>query len=117
MPLAKRKGWLRLGIALSLTWIVGALIYSAIDYYLINSTESGWETEGRSERGLPAESTRTSFLTRCGYEEKQALTTCSPRYSNVALLALVPLLGGWVFVTAAVFVFLWVREGFRADET
>ncbi len=115
MPLAKRKGWTRLGTVLSLAWLLGTLIYATVEFQTVqvNLTESinspkpndpfaalGFEITGQQ-----------TFLTNCNVKEKRV--SCSPRISRIALLATVPVVIAWILVVA----FIWVRAGFRAHET
>jgi hypothetical protein len=116
MMQASTKGWIRLGIVLSVAWLILALAYAGFDYYRVNSKEAGWETVGRSS-APPAEIKPASFLTECGFEGKKNLTTCSTRYVNLALLVLGPIASGWLIVFLIVYAALWVRAGFRGKET
>jgi hypothetical protein len=115
MTWTSKKGWVRLGIVLSVTWLILMLAYAAYDYYHVNSREAGWETVGRSS-ALPVETRQTSLLTECGYEGKKILTTCSTRYVNLALLVLVPIASGWLIVYLIVYAVRWVLAGFSGKE-
>lgn len=105
-----------MGVVLSIAWLFVALAYSAFDYCRVNSKESGWETSGGSGT-LPFETIPASLFTeRKGYGGKGILTTCSPRYVNVALLAFGPIALGWLLVLCVVYAVLWIRAGFRDKE-
>lgn len=117
MTLAKRKGWIRLGVVLSVVWMVGVAIYAALDFSSVRAdlltsvrtsdpslAKSGWEVVGQE-----------SFLTTCDAKDKQVL--CSPRIFNVLGLALVPVAASWLVAFLLVYAALWVRAGFRGDET
>ena len=117
MTQKSKKGWIRLGIVLSTAWLVVTLAYATLDFWRVNSKESGWETVGGSS-ALPFETIPASLFTECrGYGGKGVLTTCSPRYLNVALLVFGPIALGWLLVLAVVYAVLWVRAGFRDKET
>jgi len=90
MKLTKRKGWIRLGIVLSVVWMVGVVIYAAFDFSSVRAdlstsvrtsdasfAKGGWEVVGQE-----------SFLTTCDAKDKQVL--CSPRVFNLLGLAPVP---------------------------
>lgn len=119
MALTQRKGWIRLGVVLSVAWIVGVLIYAVLEHYSvrgdlttsINLPEpssppvvSHWEIVGQQ-----------SFLTDCDVKQKQV--SCSPRFTNLALLSLLPIISCWLIAVLVVYAVRWVRAGFRSDET
>ena len=118
MALAQRKGWIRLGIVFSVAWIVGVLIYAVSNHYTVradiveqvNSPEYS-QTPSVVTRWVD----RQTFLTDCDVKEK--LVSCSPQFSNVALLILLPVVGFWLTGVLIVYTFLWVRAGFRGDKT
>jgi len=117
MALAKRTGWIRLGIVLSLVWLLGVLVYAGIEYRtvetdLTKSVQSpnpalktgGWEVIGQQ-----------TLVTNCGVKNKQV--SCSPRLANLALLAFAPITVAWFVVLLIVRAVVWVRAGFKSDET
>jgi len=115
MPLSRRNGWLRLGIVLSALWLLGVAIYASWEYQSMQSSlahsalpselpPSEWEVVGQQ-----------SFLTDCKLVQGQA--SCASRVANLASLALLPILAIWPMVLLLVCAFLWVRTGFRRDET
>lgn len=113
-------GWIRLGIVLSCVWLVAVLTYTTFDFYRINSKEAGWENVPKI--GAPSvvpvkDIRRLSLLTECGHDGKQPMTTCAPRYANLALLILGPIAAGWLVVLLIVYAVLWIRAGFRGKET
>lgn len=117
MTQRSRKGWIRLGIVLSIGWLVVALAYATLDFSRVSAKEAGWETVGNSN-ALPFETVPISLFTEChGYGGGGVPTTCSPRYLNVALLVLVPVALGWALVLAVVYATLWIRAGFRDKNT
>lgn len=115
MTQVSTKGWIRLGIVVSVTWLILVFSYAVFDYFRVNSMESGWQQPERSGP-LPVETRPISLLTECGYEGKETLTTCSPRYLNLMLLVLGPIALGWLPVLL-VYGVLWVRAGFRDKES
>lgn len=116
MARSKRNGWVRLGVVLSLAWLLGVLVYAGVEYHytledLTSSVQSpdpalkpgGWEVIGQE-----------SLVINCGVREKQV--SCSLRLGNLALLIFGPIAAAWLVVLAFVYAAMWVRAGFR-DET
>ncbi len=117
MALARRKGWIRLGIVFSLAWFLGVLVFAGVEYHtvqtdLTNSLQStnpslkaeGWEVIGQQ-----------TVVTNCGVREKQVY--CSPRFANLALLAFGPITLAWILVLVGVYAIAWIHAGFKGDET
>jgi len=113
----RRKGWIRLGIICSIAWLIGVLVFAGIEYHTVQAdltlsvqfvdpllTAGKWEVVGKQ-----------TFITNCGVNEKQV--SCSPRFANLALLAIGPVALGWVLVVLIVYAVIWVHAGFRGDET
>lgn len=111
------RGWIRLGLALSFLWLVVSVTYATFDFWRVSSAESGWETAGGHSNTLPL-TIPISLFTECrGYGGNVVVTTCSPRYLNIAFLMFGPIALGWPLILACVNVALWVREGFQRDNT
>lgn len=108
VSLTKRKGWIRLGIVLSLAWFLGILIFAVLDFqtvqtHLTTSVKSGNPfVEGISEQ---------TFFTNCNVKEKQV--SCIPRSGSIALLSVVPVAIAWILIVTAVYAVLWIHAGFR----
>lgn len=118
MALAQRRGWIRLGVVLSIAWVVGVFAYAISDHYALRADAIA--TVDAPEPATPPVVTRwdivgqQSFLTECDIKYK--LVTCSPRVLNLALLTFLPIVGGWLIVVLIVYAVLWIRAGFRSDE-
>jgi len=117
MTLAKRRGWIRLGVALSIAWLLGVALYAAFDFASVRDdlltsvrtsdpalAKGGWEVVGQE-----------TFLTTCDSKEKQV--SCSPRVLHLLGLAFLPVALSWIVTLLLVYAVLWIRAGFRGDET
>ncbi|SRR5581483_5158962 len=118
MAINKRKGWIRLGVVLSLVWVLGVLIYAGIEYHTVrtnltntvqsptNSSIDGdrWEIVGQK-----------TFAISCAVKNKQI--SCAPRFKNLVLLAIAPVIVAWVLVILITCAATWVRTGFDSDAT
>lgn len=116
MSNTNRVGWLRLGIVLSVAWLIGVSIYAVWEYRSVQDSlnasvllpelnsqfPQGWQLYGQQ-----------TFLTDCKIENMRVF--CSPRVVNLFTLALLPVLLVWILIILLVRVFLWVRSGFRGS--
>ena len=113
MPIAKRKGRIRLGIVLSLAWGIGVLLFAAFEFQSVRTdfvasvnspnpadVAAGWRTTGQQ-----------TLFTRCEVSDKQV--SCSPRLGILALLIVVSIGIAWLLIIAVAYAILRVREGFR----
>lgn len=117
MSLFKNTGWVRLGIVLSVVWLLMVIAYAAYDYHSVNSKEGGWETiHTPGEIAYPKTTFKTN-LTQCANSGNPPITSCSPRIENIALIIFVPIGIGWLLVVTLVFAVTWVRDGFRRNKT
>lgn len=118
------KGWLRLGVVLSLVWLLSVCTYVGFDYWRINSVEAGWEHVGRVN--VPSGAERNpfdqfdepapkSFFVICGAEAATQTTTCSLRINNFLFVAVGPIFAVWLVAVLGGLAVLWVRAGFRGD--
>lgn len=108
MLLAKRKGWIRLGVVLSLAWFLGVLIYAAFDFQTVQTNLTTSVNSGNPFRNYAGQNT---LLTNCDVKEKQV--SCSPRFGSIALLSAAPVVITWILLAAVVYAALWIRAGFR----
>jgi hypothetical protein len=112
------RGWLRVGIVLSLAWLLAVGVYSSFDFWRIHSAEAGWENVP-SAPGNPFdqfdEPSPKSLLVACGPHRPNLAVACSLRTTNLLLLALVPILVAWVIAALTYASVHWIREGFRGD--
>lgn len=118
-----RAGWIRLGVVLSILWLIGCAGYLLADYRRTfhETAASAWDTSARSEWQVRGQEGRyfdctlsESLVTNAQtIADVEAQTTCSPVIGNVvALVISIPLLL-WGAIPLLVVSFLWVRAGFR----
>jgi hypothetical protein len=110
------SGWQRIGVIISIIWVVGAPIYMdsaaqkaaledfSFTYHVCREAQSSKDADAYPNRCF-SEATRSSELL--------------PRYTlapkdriNVALVAFAPLPVGWLAMYALVLLGRWVRAGF-----
>jgi len=130
---SKRKGWVRLGIVLSLMWVlcvVALAVYELRACYTGEPKIRTWPEPPPGETWYePADETlevpfRTqsispSELTYCEYTTSTTVARYGPfsgsfRWGKLSLLILTPLLVGWVLIPVIVYAVAWVWAGFRA---
>lgn len=110
------NGWHRLGLALSVGWIIGVALYTAFDYHWYAVKEAGWEvvpsklsTEGLA--GVDASDVTVvqhSWLTQCSHPQGPGMiSSCDVRMNHFSALALGPVLLLWFVGFAGA----WVRAG------
>ena len=118
MALSQRKGWIRLGAVLSVAWIIGVSVYAATDHYSVRADLVEQVNSPEYSQTPPVLThwvDHQTFLTDCDVELKQV--SCTPRFTNLAMLILTPIIGCWLIVVLLVYTVLWVRAGFRNDKT
>ena len=109
MPFSKYKGWLRLGIVLSFTWILCTISYAVITCSLVRSELTA---AGSADAGAARPVGRYFFLRECSSSPLDG-ESCAIRYNRLAWTALGPTLLGWIFSLALALSIVWVRTGFR----
>ena len=100
------NGWQRIGIVLSITWIIGAAYVS------------------RQQEMKTAENILNFQFNDCWQSKEYDFKTCSdkrgetwlilmkPHWSNHAFYSLTPAVLGWLFVYMMLGIYRWVRRGF-----
>ena len=114
MAINRRKGWIRLGVVLSLAWLLGVLVFSIYEHYAAKSYFAASLKEIIGKYGRDVEARYQTLLTDCSGEE--SAIACSPRWINLALLVLGPVLGCWVLAIVLTYAALWIRAGFRGHD-
>lgn len=112
------NGWMRLGIAISVLWVIVAGTYAGHDIRQVSEREERWENAPvvggevpKHESPMRLIITNYSFLTQCSYLDAPGLTTtCELRSVNLFLLVVVPVIALWI----AGFSVAWIRAGFNA---
>lgn len=113
MNVRMRRGWMRLGVVLSVAWIVVVVVFTGYQYRetrfdLLSSIGSpqhsgdGWEIIGKQV-----------LLFECSVNSMKV--SCHPRADNLALLAIGPIALTWVFAYLFAVSVAWVRAGFAED--
>ncbi len=112
----KYRGWLRLGVVLSVTWCALVFAYAAYDHFATNrglveaianqdeaSKRAGWDYIGQ-----------VTTFTRC--EVKGNAVSCQPRIWHLLLATAGPLIAMWLLGILGSIAYLWVRAGFRDED-
>lgn len=106
----KLNGWQRIGVILSILWVLGAAIHER------NGQVELAQLKAQLDRNV---CNYSSAIAECSksldskYKEHLALN--SNRIVNIAAVSLVPVLLGWLFAWLAIVVSRWVRVGFQGD--
>jgi hypothetical protein len=111
----KLSGWKRIGIIVSVVWVVGAGIYT-YDSEINRSSDSIANTHVRCDSYLADykdEGAREAAFQRCNKEadDSLALALTNARLEG-ALVALVPVPLGWGFTYLVLLLVRWVKRGF-----
>lgn len=109
------RGWARLGVVLSIVWLLGVLAYTMHDYWSLQSAVSSTAAGHRSDAGFDEwEIVSThSALSICNHQTVPP--KCSLRVANVFTLALGPIVAIWMLTFSTVVAIRWVRAGFRGS--
>ena len=103
-------GWQRVGVVLSVLWVIFAAIYLQVTVNESNAKTRamyyGWCMEDSTAGKLPKS-------TDCYAYAASQMVPDSANWWVFPLLAMVPLTVAWIFVYVVVWVTRWVRAGFR----
>jgi hypothetical protein len=109
------NGWKRIGIIVSIVWILGAGLYtfdSEIDKAIEEISSIHVQCDANLA-GKPGDAWETGF-NACN---KQSDDSVALAYNNAwltaAIVAFVPVPPGWGFVYLVIFLIGWVRRGFN----
>ena len=106
----QRIGWIRLGIVISILWLLAIAGYVTYDYYSVQlalSQPKSFVEPNTKEWIVVAQQ---SVLTEC--KTGHGLIICGLHWRHLALLAILPILAAWLVTTLISAAFLWVRAGF-----
>ena len=107
----KLNGWQRIGVVLSIVWIIGAGIYQRHADIQRASDSAGFAFRICSDN----EQLKPEIdLDRCTKEiENSYKIWMVGSWGNVAFFAFVPMLLGWVAAYVLIRVWRWVKTGFK----
>jgi len=103
------NGWQRIGIAASIIWAIGAPMY--LDHAAREEASAAFIRYDKACRDVPS-----NFPSRCS-EQASRQKDIVPRYrflrdkANVALVALPPIVLGWLLAYALVYLRRLIRAG------
>ena len=122
------KGWLRIGIVLSVMWCISFSVYALLRYrhFADECVVHMWETRNEGTwRVVGLE----DHLFKCslkddlpeggnyGTELIKSKTTCSVKMLPCLLWMSGPIIAAWLLIPVLVWSFLWVRKGFIGKNT
>jgi len=125
----------------SVAWLIGVLAIAGIEYHsvqndLLAAVKSPYSSLEQSGHEVPPPPPgfvidsqpdpsakpggwhvigQQTFLTNCDVKDK--FVSCSPQFVNLALLAFGPVAIGWALVSLMAYAIMWIRAGFREDQT
>jgi hypothetical protein len=104
------NGWQRIGLVLSVLWIVGAGLYQRSADMEKAGKMGGWAMEVCQKVQT---SKGSSDFSRCSDEfTKMFNVFAEGSWGNVAFVALAPIPIAWLFVYLIVWLTRWIRRGF-----
>jgi len=108
----KLSGWKRIGIVISVMWIVGSVFFytpeSNLRTLITDAHVQCDELRGNTKAGFDA----------CNKEADDAFAKIRPTERlELAIVAFVPVPLGWGFVYLVLFVVRWVKSGFQAGQS
>ncbi len=118
------RGWLRVGVVLSATWLSLCVGYLAFHHHKESEgfARTVWETRNEGQLAVVGQE---SFLLRCESKRlvrpveswsqflAEAEPSCTINQRNSVLVLLLPLAIGWIVATLLIWAVLWVRAGFK----
>jgi hypothetical protein len=107
MSIRSTKGWIRIGIVLSVLWIVAFWSYSVLLYRQATPFQGTWLFKQDQDKSQPV-----------GEQDGHRLVPVKPALRPLPFIAVTfaPIAAGWVFVIAVVYTTAWVSRGFRDDD-
>jgi hypothetical protein len=107
------RGWARLGVVLSMVWLLGVLAYTGYDYWSLQSSVSN-SVVGR-DGGVALDEwdvvSVSTALSTCNLQQIQP--ECSVHATRLAAWLFGPLVAIWISVVGVVATVRWVRAGFQ----
>jgi len=108
MSIRSTKGWIRIGILMSVLWVIVFWSYSALLYRQATPSRGTWlfkQVQDKSRAVYEQE----------GYKLVPVKPALRPLAFTVATLA--PIAAGWAFVIIIVWTISWVSRGFRDEDS
>ena len=108
MSIRSTKGWIRIGIVMSVLWVIVFWSYSALLYRQATPFHGTWlfkQVQDKSQALHEQE----------GYNLVPVKPALRPLAFTVATLA--PIAAGWAFVIIIVWTTSWVSRGFRDEDS
>jgi len=106
MSIWKTKGWTRIGIVLSVLWLIAFLSYSGLLYRQATPFHGTWLFEQVEDQSQPVRQEK-------GYKLVPVKPVLRPLPFIVGAFG--PIAVGWVFVIVAISTVAWVSKGFRDE--
>jgi len=107
------NGWQRIGVVLSIIWIVSAGLYQRSADMKKAGEMGAWAMDVCTRT---QEAKGSNDFSRCSAEfEKMFYTFAEGSWGNVAFVAFAPVPVAWLFIYIIVWVARWVRRGFAAQ--
>lgn len=110
------KGWCRLGVVLSVLWLVVA---GGIVSYSYFNTKAQFNTPP-SEIPPPLTGATITFMPSTFAQcliNSASERTCALKGTRIVVFELAPVVAGWAIVVLLVIAVRWVRAGFRGTQT
>jgi hypothetical protein len=108
----KLNGWVRIGIVLSILWVLGGGIYAnrLVTQTAINSSNLIYSLCTSSP---PSDAAQSGFYKYCGMQRDDIYKDATQyRVRDVALFALLPVPIFWLIAYIIVLTFRWIKKGF-----
>jgi hypothetical protein len=119
----KLNGWQRIGLLISVGWVVAATVYDRDDKAL-----SAWRAVTAEHQScidnsaIRSDASDTEFLREWGevwsickkQKETQYKKLTEGQWDETAAFALLPVPLGWLIAYVAIWLFRWVKAGFEA---
>jgi hypothetical protein len=107
------KGFIRLGIVISIAWVIGVISFIAIKYDVTNKNFVRAVEETKNSRFQFGG--RESYLIECSVIDDKSV--CSIKITNTLVVLLAPIAVVWIVVPLIVWSALWIRAGFKDNST
>ena len=107
----KLNGWQRIGVILSILWVLGAAMHERNGQVDSAVQMAQWDREDCNKSLVIVECVKSLDDKFHGY-----LSLNSNRLLNIVAIALMPVLLCWLFAWLAIVVYRWIRVGFQRSE-
>lgn len=99
-----KRGWLRLAVGLSISWLLVVFGIAAYSFLRLYHTFHGWEPVDGWDR-------QDRLLATCHASPGRPFE-CSLDWMGIALLGGVPIMAGWIVLMVGVWLWRWIAAGF-----